>query len=141
MNDGVTRARKTLYLLYAGQRMLYGRTQFSIPSRFLKELPPMATKDLSVKRTAYTNYTNTRQTGWPYREFAPRVLEKPKPATPTSERFPFECGDRIYHKTFGNGTLTAKTPMGSDLLLEIRFDRAGTKKIMANYAKLTKAEE
>ena len=64
-----------------------------------------------------------------------------KPAAAPAPSFDFNCGDRVKHKTFGNGTLVAKTPMGSDFLLEVQFDTVGTKKIMANFAKLTKAEE
>ena len=31
------------------------------------------------------------------------------------------------------------TPMGNDTLLEIAFDKVGTKKLMANFARLKKA--
>ena len=37
---GITRARKTLTLTYAGKRKLYGETFETEPSRFLSELPP-----------------------------------------------------------------------------------------------------
>ena len=57
-----------------------------------------------------------------------------------SVQIDFEIGDRVMHKVFGEGTLLSKKPMGGDTLLEVNFDKAGTKKIMANFAKLTKAE-
>ena len=47
-------------------------------------------------------------------------------------------GDRVRHMTFGEGTLLSVTPMGGDSLLEIAFDRVGTKKIMANFARIRK---
>ena len=50
----------------------------------------------------------------------------------------FSAGDRIKHKIFGEGTVISAAPMGNDTLLEIAFDSKGTKKIMANYAKVTK---
>ena len=50
----------------------------------------------------------------------------------------FNIGERVVHKTFGTGTLLSKKPMGGDTLLEINFDKVGVKKIMANFAKLTK---
>ena len=47
-------------------------------------------------------------------------------------------GDTVRHKTFGTGVILSATAMGGAMLLEIAFDRAGTKKIMANFAKLEK---
>jgi len=48
------------------------------------------------------------------------------------------AGDRVKHMTFGEGTVLSAKPMGSDTLYEIAFDSAGTKKLMATYAKLKK---
>ncbi len=45
-------------------------------------------------------------------------------------------GDRVSHRTFGEGTITALSPMGNDTLLTIRFDGVGVKKLMANFARL-----
>lgn len=50
----------------------------------------------------------------------------------------FEVGDAVTHKTFGDGLVLSATPMGNDVLLEIAFNTAGTKKLMGKYAKLTK---
>jgi len=47
-------------------------------------------------------------------------------------------GDTVSHKSFGTGTILTITPMGGDMLLEVAFDKAGTKKMMANYARLEK---
>ncbi|HPZ00131.1 MAG TPA: 3'-5' exonuclease, partial [Clostridiales bacterium] len=51
----------------------------------------------------------------------------------------YKIGDTVKHKAFGTGVVLSVTPMGNDLLLEIAFDRAGTKKVMANFAKLEKS--
>ena len=50
----------------------------------------------------------------------------------------FAEGDRVLHMTFGEGEVMRVTPMGADTLYEIIFDRVGTKKLMATYAKLKK---
>ena len=47
-------------------------------------------------------------------------------------------GDQVRHKAFGVGMVIGATPMGNDMLLEIAFDNVGTKRIMANFAKLEK---
>ena len=39
---------------------------------------------------------------------------------------------------FGEGTVLSAKAMGADILYEIAFDKVGTKKLMATYAKLTK---
>ena len=50
----------------------------------------------------------------------------------------YAVGERVQHKTFGEGLVLSITPMGGDTLLEIAFDRVGTKKLMSNFAKLQK---
>ncbi len=150
MYVGVTRARKCLYLLHTRQRMLYGRTQYCVPSEFLRELPPLNIKDLTPKssnafQSGFGAPAATHRAASPVRTgYASAPPASPairRPAPQTAAPFAFESGDRVHHKTFGNGTLLKKTPMGTDYLLEVRFDTAGMKKIMANFAKLTKAEE
>lgn len=42
------------------------------------------------------------------------------------------------HKVFGEGLVISVTPMGNDHLLEVAFDTVGSKKIMSNFARLTK---
>lgn len=64
---------------------------------------------------------------------------KPRPATPAaSAKQNFSVGERVKHKAFGEGMILSSTPMGNDTLLEIAFDLKGTKKLMANFAKLEK---
>lgn len=50
----------------------------------------------------------------------------------------YGIGDRVRHRMFGSGTVLNATAMGGDTLLEIAFDKVGTKKIMAAFAKLKK---
>ena len=42
------------------------------------------------------------------------------------------------HKAFGTGLIVSATPMANDTLLEVAFDKVGTKKLFANFARLTK---
>ena len=50
-------------------------------------------------------------------------------------------GDVVMHKVFGRGVVTRVTPAAGDLIVEIRFDKVGVKKTMANFAPLTKVSE
>lgn len=51
----------------------------------------------------------------------------------------WKTGDKVLHKVFGRGEVLSVTPMGNDSLLQIRFEKTGVKKIMANFAKLEPA--
>ena len=48
------------------------------------------------------------------------------------------AGDMVSHRLFGTGLVLSATPMAGDVLVEIAFDKVGTKKLMANFAKLKK---
>ena len=50
----------------------------------------------------------------------------------------FAAGDRVRHPIFGEGVILSTKAMAADTLLEVAFDRVGTKKLMATYAKLKK---
>ena len=63
-----------------------------------------------------------------------RISAAAKPA-PASN---WQVGDRVHHNSFGDGQIMSVTPMAGDTLLVIQFDGAGQKKLMANYAHLTK---
>lgn len=152
---GITRAKKKLYLISSQQRMLYGQTSRNMPSRFLREIPSSVIDDQSVvarrstgfttPRTAYANasrnelghsshnkigsYTQSSSSAHKFGQ-AGNVAQK--------NNIDFKVGDTVCHKSFGTGTVLTVTPMGGDMLLEVAFDKAGTKKMMANYARLEK---
>ena len=82
------------------------------------------------------------------RPAAPRAPAKPitftgAPAakTTTSGSKHYEPGDVVEHKVFGRGTVVAVKPAAGDQIVEIRFDKVGVKKTMANFAPLTKITE
>ena len=49
-------------------------------------------------------------------------------------------GQRVNHKKFGTGSVVKVSGEGDDTVVEIVFDRAGMKRLMLTYAKLTAAE-
>lgn len=132
---GITRAKEKLYLVNAQQRMLYGTTSRNMPSRFLREIPVSVTEDVSVRtykipvNKASQQPTRSSQNA---RKFGQPGNTASKPAAD------YKVGDTVVHKTFGTGTILTLQPMGNDILMEVAFDKAGTKKMMANFAKLEK---
>ena len=68
-----------------------------------------------------------------------RPLPPPPPRPrPAEEPFTFKVGDRVLHNTFGEGSILKIEPMGNDHLLTIHFDKVGSKRLMATYARLQK---
>ena len=58
--------------------------------------------------------------------------------TKTASKISFQTGDTVKHNVFGKGVVVSAVPMANDTLLEIAFENTGTKKLMANFAKLEK---
>ena len=56
------------------------------------------------------------------------------PASVNAVQLDFQVGDRVEHKSFGAGTVSALTPMGGDYLMEVSFDNTGVKRLMARAA-------
>lgn len=152
---GITRAKKKLYLISSQQRMLYGQTSRNMPSRFLREIPSSVIDDQSVvarrstgfttPRTAYANasrnelgYSSHNKIG-SYTQSSSSAHKFGQAGNAAQKNnIDFKVGDTVSHKSFGTGTVLTVTPMGGDMLLEVAFDKAGTKKMMANYARLEK---
>ena len=137
---GITRAKEKLYLLNSRRRMLYGTTNRNMASRFLREIPFGVTKDITVKaftpRGAFTRSAFAENTHVQNSSSAHKFGQVDFERSDSSARF--EVGDTVRHKAFGTGVVLSANPMGNDVLLEIAFDRAGTKKLMSNFAKLEK---
>ena len=133
---GITRAKKHLYLTMAQQRLIYGKTNRNRSSRFVREIPK------ALLHETGENLTTRRLDAAPAqreRKVFGRELGVGAGAPQAGSAGSFAPGDRVRHRTFGEGMVLSATPMGGDHLLEIAFDSVGTKKIMANFARLTKA--
>lgn len=134
---GITRAKEKLILTNAGQRMIFGNTNRNLPSRFLKELPEENIEVIDNTRTVYRQPQQVRPTETT-RTIRPEVESVGMSGKPPQATLDFAAGDTVMHKVFGKGMVLSLTPMGNDTLVEVAFDKVGTKKIMANFAKLTK---
>ena len=139
----ITRAEKELYCTYARERLLYGKTQFNKISRFLEEIPDEFVEHKRLERPQMHGFPGGRSSfglvGPGAHTGSRPSAAKPRPA-PTSNFIRFKAGDDVEHPTFGHGSVLSVREMGADLLYEIAFDRVGTKKLMATYAKLRRPE-
>ncbi len=128
----VTRAKERLYLTFAAQRLLFGRTDHNKVSRFIKELPQ---GQINFKEEVMIPQSMGFE---PPRSISLQEQQRAR-STGSTQDVPKLCaGDRVGHKIFGEGTVLSVKPMANDMLVEIAFDDRGTKKVMAKYAKLRK---
>ncbi|MCL2109703.1 MAG: UvrD-helicase domain-containing protein [Oscillospiraceae bacterium] len=131
----ITRAKKKLYILSAKERLLFGHTQRNRLSRFVREIPPALMTIEAEERPVFVPRKKEV-----YQPFSGVDINRASADASKSENSDatYTDGERIRHKIFGEGTITDVNPMGGDFLLEIMFDKVGTKKIMANFAKIQK---
>ena len=141
----ITRAKEKLFCTHARERLLYGRTIYGRPSRFLAEIPEEYTELFPPKTPKPAE--DAEEVKAPSR---PRGKERTiskeffrQPAVTGSigrttgyERF--MPGETVEHITFGRGVILSTKEIGADILYEVAFDSVGTKKLMATYAKLKK---
>lgn len=153
---GITRAKQKLYLTHAKSRMIYGSTNYYRPSRFVAEIPE---KLLEIHRsvgfreraglssggyggsakanTGSGTYTSVGSSA--SGSVVNRGFSKTAGGAKSSAALPdFKSGDIVEHKAFGTGVISTIRPMGNDMLLEVVFQKVGTKKLMARMANLKK---
>jgi DNA helicase-2/ATP-dependent DNA helicase PcrA len=119
---GITRAKEKLWITHAANRRIYNQWQSSLPSRFLGELPPEHVEEMpgGVYSTAMPKGGRTLQNEID-------AIMNTAHATPSTSLFP--KGTRVFHQKFGYGKV--KRAQGDHLT--ISFEKAGEKKVLADY--------
>ena len=139
---GITRAKEKLYITKAKSRMLMGHTSYNKVSRFVNEIPPELLNYTGEKKTfASTNgfsASSSHISIGASSKFTPNksfnTFTKPAVKSGTV----YKKGDCVFHKVFGKGMIMKTEKMGNDTMLEVAFDKAGTKTLMANFSKMEK---
>lgn len=141
---GVTRAMKELTMTSAFRRVVNGEPHYSQVSRFVKEIPAdLLETDRKEGRIMEKNEENAGS--GMYRP-KPRVLTSDTAALTLGKQFEvkkaeglaYGPGDRVRHVKFGEGTVISVEDGKKDYEVVVDFDRAGSKKLFASFAKLTK---
>ncbi|WP_417488658.1 ATP-dependent helicase [Maricaulis sp.] len=154
---GITRARERATITFTANRMIYGRWQSVLPSRFIDELPHdhvEARSETGYYEGGGPGFENVRQTADPmassytspgWKRFQASSRENRHSAPPTIdakanliESGPvgggsgkWKAGDRVFHDKFGYGRI--KTADGSKLT--VAFDKAGIKKVVESFVR------
>lgn len=119
---GMTRAKEKLFLSVAERRFRYGRISEQQPSRFLTELPDQYLTMHNTKRNTATHH---------------RRPDNGLPELPgVSGKKPYSIGARVRHAKWGSGTILQVAGSGAKAKIVVRFDRWGTKKLLAAFAAL-----
>jgi len=146
----MTRARLRLFLSAARSRRIRGRERIQLPSRFLREIDPRhlvveeapgAVVAASQARRSGAGSSRRLERGGSRRPQAPRKVSRPvdpdargtgSPAAPAQLR----VGTAVFHPMFGAGRIVDTQGAGDRLKLVVAFARAGTKHLIAKFAKL-----
>lgn len=132
----MTRAKEQLYITKTEQRFMYGKTETSKPSRFWNEIPKELIEDVSPKKQSIFEYVTDRpKRNGLYENFMHTRKPKPKTSVAASSG-QLVPGTRVKHKIFGEGTIIKAEGNKSATVLQISFDTAGVKTLLAEYAKL-----
>ncbi|MBQ0067107.1 MAG: DNA helicase PcrA [Phascolarctobacterium sp.] len=141
---GITRAKEILYVTNAKERMLYGRTQCYLPSKFLAEIPPELIQEFRKKQTTKPIELATPRTFAKEKQAAafsntPAWAKKILPGyvPPDANGTQFAVGDKVQHIKFGTGVVTEISPDGK--FQELTIDFNGDERILSTkFAKLEK---
>jgi DNA helicase-2/ATP-dependent DNA helicase PcrA len=152
----ITRAKCKLFITNARQRMVFGRTQNNMPSRFVADIPEEYIERLPRRETKKSEYDFSEDEGLvSSTEARPRTygsgygrtnapLSGKRPASPAKAPYippkppaaqnmssvTYKVGDAVTHKAFGRGMVLSTTRYGPDTKLEIAFESSGTKTLM-----------
>ncbi len=123
---GITRAREKLTITHAESRRLYGKENYPRQSRFIKELPKELLQEVRIRSTVSRPVTNRSSS------YAPPARARITEDSGTG----LHPGQQVEHAKFGEGTVLMVEGSGPQARIQINFPQAGTKWLVAGYAKL-----
>lgn len=131
----ITRAEEELYISSAKARNRFGNTQFNRESRFIDEMGDIKKISCEEKNNVEViDFTKTNKDKGEDLLRAP-IWKSQKPEM-SKENKNINIGDKVRHKTFGQGMIVAKTKKGNDYEVVISFDKGGIKRLMLSFAPL-----
>jgi len=111
---GITRAMRKLCMTYADVRRLHGKEVYHRPSRFLHEIPAELLNEIRFRTKVSRPSVNANS-------YQPQAAGK------------FRSGQEVHHRIFGDGTVIGLEGDGNEMKVKVRFAKAGTKVLMADF--------
>jgi DNA helicase-2/ATP-dependent DNA helicase PcrA len=124
---GITRARDLLYLVRAARRGGRGFGEYTLPSRFLDDIPSELLNGKSRTGQSFGHLAKS-ESRW--------TVPALKSTVPIIE-VRFRAGMRIKHPLWGEGMVLNSRPDDGDETVEVVFESVGTKRLIASFANLT----
>ena len=136
----LTRAKERIFITHVRERVLYGKSQQNLLTRFVREEIPeeliYVEQQERPERKEPSVYITSKKKKVKISDEFFRKSDISSNVGRTASFDRFVEGDVVSHITFGRGVILTAKEMGADILYEIAFDTVGTKKLMATYAKL-----
>ena len=124
---GITRAEKALTMIYTQHRRLHGQDYYPQPSRFINEIPAELINEVRMGGSIVEPmFVRTRQGG--------SVSEGDG-----ADKGAYTLGQRVSHAKFGNGVILNLEGSGGNTRVQVNFEQAGSKWLVAEYANLETA--
>ncbi len=120
---GITRARQKLVLSYAESRRLHGQDMYGMPSRFLREIPPVLLHEVRPRVQISRPFSPG-----PRRDYGHVAIPEAAPG--------IKLGQFVTHAKFGTGIVTDIEGSGAHARVQVNFDEAGSKWLVLAYANL-----
>jgi DNA helicase-2/ATP-dependent DNA helicase PcrA len=118
---GITRAREQLVLTCAERRRLYGSETYSLPSRFIDEIPKELIDEIRPRPGIHTTSPVSSANDYVY---------------PDTTATGISLGQHVRHSKFGDGVVMNCEGQGSNARVQVNFSRSGTKWLVLAYANL-----
>ncbi len=115
---GITRAKQTLTLTHAQHRRMHGSDYYPSPSRFIDEIPSELLNDIRLGGSVTES-----------------LFKKSEVSAPNSDGS-LSLGQRVRHAKFGEGIVLNLEGSGGHMRIQVNFERAGSKWLVASYANL-----
>ncbi len=152
---GITRAEQVLYLTNANQRVLYGKSSYNRPSRFISEIDDELLDYAGLARKANSSFNASYRTDSGTTKFATGLsmtdalhnrkaminpISSPKPSASEAEMVDWKIGDTAIHRKWGEGMVLGVTGTGKNMELKINFPEVGMKRLLAAMAPIEKKD-
>lgn len=157
---GITRAEEVLYVTNASSRMLFGRSSYNQPSRFLREIDDDLLTYTGQARKANTSFnatyksssTSSRSQFGSGISLADAIKGRKSAVSSVGSVSArqgatdktvgdWSIGDTAHHKKWGDGTVLDVSGTGSNMELKIAFPEVGLKRLLAQMAPIEKVEK
>ncbi|MBR5900683.1 MAG: hypothetical protein IKZ38_04765, partial [Clostridia bacterium] len=142
----ITRAKERLYLTRANSRYMYGKREYMLASRFIKEGQPALSTTISQKESnnyqnSYSNrsyydddYADNNSSVGYSSSYAKNFVKSSLPKANVGQINSYRAGLKVKHAKFGEGIVITTKGQGDNLIVDVAFKGVGIKSLSAKYA-------